>query len=103
MRRSRLAAFSVKRRATSLALIRSRSSGAMTWLCPILRRTVISSGNSMPRIRYHTFSPQMLPQNFACLMRIEGEQTRQIGNARQLDAMLDIGPNAGQIAQFQAE
>ena len=35
-------------------------------------------------------------------MRIEGEQTRQIGNARQLDAMLDIGPNAGQIAQFQA-
>ena len=45
----------------------------------------------------------MLPQILRVLIRIEGEQTRQIANARQLDAMLDMGPNAGQIAQFQAE
>jgi succinyl-CoA---D-citramalate CoA-transferase len=53
-----------------------RSSGASTWLWPTLRRAVISSGNSMPRSRYHSARGQtilkelvpkadMLLQNFS--------------------------------------
>ena len=46
-----------------LALIGSRSSAAMTWLWPTLRQAVISSGNSIPRNRYHTFSaPDAAPR-----------------------------------------